>query len=55
MKAIDKITNREHAICSVLGGYQVCLIPGMNWEDVSFTDVCVFMNDQFNDRFEIVK
>jgi hypothetical protein len=54
MKAIDKVTKREHAICSVLGGYQVCLIPDMDWEDAKFSDIHVFLNEQFEDRFELV-
>jgi hypothetical protein len=52
MKAIDKVTKREHAICPVLGGYQVCLIPDMDWEDAKFSDVHVFLDEQFADRFE---
>lgn len=55
MKAIDKVTERTHAICPVLGGYQVCLFPDMEWEDASFSDVCVFRNDEFNARFDLVK
>lgn len=54
MKAMDKVTNREHAICPVLGGYQVCLIPGMDWEDARWPDIYVFNYEQFNDRFVIV-
>lgn len=54
MKAVDKVTNREHAICPVLCGYQVCLIPGMDWEDAKYPDVYVFTNEQFNDRFELL-
>ena len=53
MRAIDKVTNREHAICPVLGGYQVCLIPGMDWEDARYPDVCFFTYEQFNVRFEL--
>lgn len=55
MKAIDKVTNRAHAICPVLCGYQVCLIPGMDWEDARFSDVCFFTSDQFNSRFDLEK
>ena len=54
MRAMDKVTNREHAICPVLGGYQVCLIPGMDWEDARYPDIYVFSNEQFNDRFVLV-
>lgn len=53
MKAIDKVTKREHAICPVLGGYQVCLIPDMAWEDATISDVYVFLNEQFDVRFEL--
>lgn len=53
MKAIDKVTKREHAICPVLGGYQVCLIPDMDWEDARNSDyVHVFLYKEFHDRFE---
>jgi hypothetical protein len=55
MKAIDKVTHRQHTICSVLGGYQVCLIPNMNWEDAGLNDVHVFTNEEFNNRFEIAE
>jgi hypothetical protein len=53
MKAIDKVTKREHAICSVLGGYQVCLIPDMSWEDAKDSDIHVFLDGQFAERFEL--
>ena len=52
MKAIDKLTKRELAFCPVLGGYQVCLIPDMDWEDAKFSDVHFFLDEQFADRFE---
>lgn len=55
MKAIDKVTNREHAICPVLSGYQVCLIPNMKWEDARLSDVYVFTDEQFLDRFELAQ
>ena len=55
MKVIDKVTKRKHAVCPVLGGYQVCLIPDMEWQDAGFRDVYVFSEDQFNDRFELIK
>lgn len=55
MKAIDKITKRKHAICPVLCGYQVCLIPDMDWEDAKLTDICVFSDEQFYDRFETME
>lgn len=55
MKAIDKITKREHAICPVLGGYQVCLIPDMDWEDATISDIYVFLNGEFNVRFDLSK
>jgi hypothetical protein len=54
MKAIDKVTKREHAICPVWGGYQVCLIPDMSWEDAQISDIHVFLNEQFEARFELV-
>lgn len=54
MKAIDKVTKREHAICPVLGGYQVCLIPDMDWEDAQIKYIHVFLGEQFADRFELV-
>lgn len=55
MKAIDKVTGRNHEICPVLGGFQVCLIPDMAWEDAKISDIHVFMNEDFDARFELVK
>ena len=55
MKAIDKITKRLHTICPVYGGYQVCLIPDMKWDDAEISDIHVFMNSDFEARFEIVE
>ena len=55
MKAIDKVTRRYHEICPVLGGYQVCLIPDMAWEDAKISDIHVFDKEDFNARFDIVK
>ena len=54
MKDIDKVTKIEHAICSVFGGYQVCLIPDIDWEDAQIKDIHVFLDEQFADRFELV-
>lgn len=53
MKAIDKITKRTHSCCTVLGGYQVCVIPDVEWEDAKPSDVCVFTDEQFDQRFDI--
>ena len=55
MKAIDKSTNRQHAICPVLCGYQVCMIPDVEWEDAEYDDVHVFLNEAFYNRFEIAE
>lgn len=55
MKAIDKVTKREHAICPVLGGFQVCLVPDMDWEDAEIKNIHVFMNKEFYIRFELVE
>lgn len=54
MKAIDKVTKRTHEICPVLGGFQVCLIPDMNWEDAEISHVHVFMNKDFYTRFDLI-
>jgi hypothetical protein len=51
MKAIDKITKRNHAYCPVLMGYQVCTTPDVKWEDADVTEICVFTIAQFNERF----
>lgn len=53
MKATDKVTKRTHAICPVLGGFQVCLIPDMKWEDAEFSHIHVFMNKEFYARFDL--
>lgn len=53
MKAIDKVTKREHAICPVLGGFQVCLIPNVAWEDAKAENIHVFMNKEFYIRFDL--
>lgn len=55
MKAIDKVTKRTHAICPVLGGFQVCLIPDMEWENAEVSDMHVFMNKEFYARFDLVE
>ncbi len=55
MKAIDKVTSREHAICPVCGGYQVCLTPDMDWRDARLADVHVFLDEQFAARFDIAE
>lgn len=55
MKAIDKVTRRYHEICPVLGGYQVCLIPDMAWEDAKVRDVHYFTGREFNERFDKVE
>ncbi len=55
MKAIDRVTKRMHAICPVLGGFQVCLIPNIEWEMANIEDVHVFMNKEFYTRFELVE
>lgn len=55
MKAIDKVTHRQHAICSVIGGFQVCLIPDMEWENATASDIHVFMNKEFYTRFDLGK
>lgn len=55
MKAIDKVTKRVHATCSVLGGFQVCLIPDVEWEDAKFSDIHVFMNEEFESRFDFAE
>lgn len=55
MKAIDKVTKREHAICPVLGGFQVCLVPDMKWEDAKNKNIHVFMNKEFYIRFDLVE
>lgn len=53
MKAIDKTTKREHAICPVLGGFQVCLIPDVKWEDAEIQYMHVFLNKEFYSRFDL--
>jgi hypothetical protein len=53
MKAIDKVTKREHSICPVLGGFQVCLIPDMDWESANASYIHVFMNKEFYTRFDL--
>lgn len=53
MKAIDKVTKRTHAICPVLGGFQVSLIPELEWENVDVSYLHVFMNKEFYARFDI--
>lgn len=55
MKAVDKVTKRTHAICPVLGGFQVCLIPDIEWEDVEIRYICAFLNNEFYARFELVE
>ena len=54
MKAIDKVTKRQHSICPVLGGYQVCIIPDVEWENANISNICVFSNEQFNERFSLI-
>ena len=51
MKAIDKVTQRIHAVCPVLGGYQVSLVPDVKWEDTK--EVRVFLDDEFDARFSL--
>lgn len=53
MKAIDKVTHRTHAICPVLGGFQVCLIPDMEWEEAEIKYIHVFLNKEFYTRFDL--
>ena len=55
MKAVDKVTRREHAICPVLGGFQVCLIPNTEWENAETQYIHVFMNKEFYNRFDLVE
>lgn len=54
MKAIDKVTHRTHAICPVLGGFQVCLIPNMEWENAENSYIHAFLNKEFYARFNLV-
>lgn len=54
MKAIDKVTKRIHAICPVLGGFQVCLIPDMVWEDAELKYIHTFLNEDFYKRFDFI-
>lgn len=53
MKAIDKVTKRIHSACPVLCGYQVCLIPGVEWENAETHQIHVFTNEEFYVRFEL--
>lgn len=53
MKAVDKITKREHAICPFLGGFQVCLVPDLDWEYVDISYIHAFSKEDFYERFEI--
>jgi hypothetical protein len=55
MKAIDKVTHRHHSICPVLGGYQVCLIPGLDFDDANIEDIHVFLDEDFFARFDLVQ
>ena len=51
MKAIDKITKRVFSYCPVIRGYQVCTTPDKEWEDANITEICVFTDEQFQERF----
>lgn len=53
MKIIEKATKNVYAACSVLGGYQVCKIPGMEWHEATNADVKVILNEEFDARFEV--
>ena len=55
INAIDKVTHRKHAICPVIGGFQVYLIPDMEWEDAEISYIYVFMNKEFYARFDLVE
>ena len=52
MKVIDKITKRCYSACPVIGGYQVCTTPDVVWEDAKISEICVFTDEQFNERFD---
>ena len=54
MKAIDKVTKRTHAICPVLGGFQVCLVPDMDLENAELSHIHVFLNKDFYTRFDFI-
>lgn len=55
MKAIDKVTHRHHSVCPVLCGYQVCLLPDVDFEAAKVEDIYVFMDEDFFNRFDLVK
>lgn len=55
MNAVDKITRRPHSYCPVLKGYQVCLIPFVEWEDAAIGDTHFFTDEQFKERFEKIR
>lgn len=52
MKVIDKITKRCYSACPVIGGYQVCTTPDVAWEDANISEICVFTDEQFSERFD---
>ncbi len=54
MKAVDKVTKRTHSVCPVLHGFQVCLIPDMEWENAEFSQVHVFLEEEFDLRFDLI-